>query len=59
MPDSHDRHTMIAVEPERLRQISERLDDGFYSQTPAAGQIAAAVLADVRNLDQDSPVVPR
>jgi hypothetical protein len=59
MPDSHERRTMIAVEPDRLRQISERLEDGFYSQAPAAGRIATAVLADVRNLEQDSPVGPR
>jgi hypothetical protein len=59
MPDSHERYTMIAVEPGRLRQISERLEDGFYSQAPAAERVAAAVLAEVRNLDQDSPVVPR
>jgi hypothetical protein len=59
MPEPHERRTMIAAEPDRLRQISQRLEDGFYGQAPAAERIAAAVLAEVRNLDQDAPVVPR
>jgi hypothetical protein len=59
MPDSHEGDAMIAVEPTRLRQISQRMEDGFYSNSPAAERIAAAVLAEVRDLDQSSPRIPR
>ena len=59
MPDSHEGNAMIAVEPTRLRQISQRLEDGFYSKAPAAERIAAAVLTEVRDLDQSSPAIPR
>jgi hypothetical protein len=59
MPDSHESDAMIAVEPNRLRQISQRLEDGFYTQALAAERVAAAVLADIRDLDRNSPTILR
>ncbi|HEU5303450.1 MAG TPA: hypothetical protein VFU40_02290 [Gemmatimonadales bacterium] len=59
MPNPHRlRTTAATVEPSRLRQILERLQDGFYDTEPAAERIAAAVLADVKDLDESPPALP-
>ena len=40
------------VEPNRLRLILQRLQDGFYDTDPASRRVAAALLADVRDFDE-------
>jgi len=36
----------------------ERLQQKFYDEAPASERIAAAVLRDVRHLDESSPALP-
>ena len=56
-PQKH-RTTMPTVEPSRLRLILERLQNGFYQDGTAADRIAAAVLADLKDLDESPPALP-
>jgi hypothetical protein len=44
---------------DRLRVIEQRLQDHFYEVRPASEQIAASVLADLRNLEQSPSALPR
>jgi hypothetical protein len=46
------------VEPSRLRLILQRLQDRFYDGPTASEQIAAAVLTDVKDLDESPPALP-
>lgn len=48
----------MTVEPVRLQLILQRLQDNFYDGTPAAEQIAAAVLVDLKQLDESPPALP-
>ena len=50
-----DSRTATAVEPCRLELILHRLQQNFYDQAPALGRIAAAVLVDLKTLDEGSP----
>jgi hypothetical protein len=52
------RTTTPTVEPSRLRLILERLQSRFYDDAPASERIAAAVLADVKDLDESPPALP-
>jgi hypothetical protein len=56
-PQKH-RTTTPAVEPSRLRLVVQRLQNGFYDDEPASQQIAAAVLADIQDLDENPPALP-
>jgi hypothetical protein len=41
----------LPVEADRLRLIQQRLQTAFYENPPASEQIAAAVLADLNDLE--------
>jgi hypothetical protein len=56
-PDEH-RTTTTTVAPDRLRQIEQRLQSHYYEVPPASGHIAAAVLAELRDSESSSPVLP-
>jgi hypothetical protein len=59
VPNFQDHRTTAGtVEPGRLRLILQRLHDRFYDADPAAGRIAAAALADVKDLDESPPALP-
>jgi hypothetical protein len=59
VPNSQkDRTTTTTVEPSRLRLILQRLQDRFYDGEQASQRIAAAVLADVKDLDESPPALP-
>ncbi len=58
MPKPKHPRTTIIVEPSRLRLILQRLQQNFYDEAPASARIAAAVLVDVKNLDQSPPALP-
>lgn len=58
MPKPEEQHAALPVEPSRLRLILQRLQESFYDEAPASERIAAAVLVDVRHLDESSPALP-
>jgi hypothetical protein len=41
-----------------MRQIEQRLQDHYYEVPPASEQIAASVLAELRDLEKSSSVLP-
>ena len=47
------------VEPTRLRLILERLQEQFYDSEPASVQIAAAVMAELKDLEESRPALPQ
>ena len=59
MSNPEEHTTPVALEPARLRSISQRLQQGFYDEVPASERIAAAVLADLKHLDESSPALPQ
>lgn len=56
-PDGYHSHHSVAAE--RLRLIEQRLQDRYYEVPPASEQIAASVLADLKNLEKDPSALPR
>ena len=48
----------MTLEPSRLREILQRLQEKFYDEAPASDRIAAGVLADVKGLDESSAALP-
>jgi hypothetical protein len=52
VPNPQEYPTNKTVEPDRLRLILQRLQSDFYDGTPVAEQIAAAVLVDLKDLDE-------
>lgn len=59
MPNPQKHHTTTAtVEPSRLRLILQRLQDRFYDGEQPSQRVAAAVLADVKDLDESPPALP-
>jgi hypothetical protein len=59
VPNSQKRSTTTAtVEPDRLRLIVKRLQDRFYDTEPASVQIATAVFADIKDLDESRSALP-
>jgi hypothetical protein len=46
------------VEPVRLEALQHRLQQGFYDQPEPSERIAAAVLVDLKTLDESSSVAP-
>jgi hypothetical protein len=59
VPNSQKHRTATAtVEPSRLRLILQRLQDRFYDGQAASERIAAAVLTDVKDLDESPPALP-
>jgi hypothetical protein len=58
LPNPEEHRAAITIEPSRLRLIGQRLQDRFYDEAPASERIAAAVLIDVKHLDESSPALP-
>ncbi len=58
MPKPGEHRSAMTFEPTRLRLITERLQQKFYDEPPASERIAAAVLADLKHLDESSPALP-
>ena len=46
------------IEPSRLDLILDRLQQNFYDQVPASQRIAAAVLRDLKTLDESPSALP-
>jgi hypothetical protein len=55
-PEEH--RTIPQVEAERLRLIQQRLQSDFYEVPPASEHIAAAVLADLTDLQAGASSLP-
>jgi hypothetical protein len=55
-PDEH--RTTPQVEADRLRLIHQRLQTDFYEVPPASEHIAAAVLADLTDLEEGASSLP-
>jgi hypothetical protein len=58
LPIPEEYRAASPIEPSRLRLIQQRLQDSFYDQAPASERIAAAVLVDMKHLDEGSPALP-
>jgi hypothetical protein len=54
VPKAEDTRTSSAVEAGRRRLILERLSSDFYSEGAPSERIAAAVLADLKELEKGS-----
>lgn len=52
------RTSSDSLEADRLRVIEKRLQDHFYEVPPASEQIAASVLADLRNPERTASTPP-
>ena len=55
MSQPKEHRAAITIEPSRLRLILQRLQQKFYDEAPAPERIAAAVLVDVKHLDESPP----
>jgi hypothetical protein len=58
LPKPEEPRAAPSVESSRLRLIGQRLQKKFYDEAPASERIAAAVLVDLKNLDESSPALP-
>ena len=58
LPKPEEPRAVITVEPNRLRLILQRLQERFYDEPAASERIAAAVLVDVKHLDEGPPALP-
>jgi hypothetical protein len=58
LPSSEHPWTVSSIESSRLDLILHRLQQNFYEQAPAADRVAAAVLAELKTLDESSPALP-
>jgi hypothetical protein len=58
VPHPEEHRSTPTVAPDRMRQIEQRLQDHYYEVPPAAEQIAASVLAELRDLEKSSSVLP-
>ncbi|HSJ75706.1 MAG TPA: hypothetical protein VK899_05945 [Gemmatimonadales bacterium] len=58
MANPEEHRTTLQVEAERLRLIQQRLQSDFYQVPPASDQIAAAVLADLTDLEEGVSSLP-
>ena len=55
-----DEHRMtLSVEAARLRLIQQRLQTDFYEVPPASEQIAASVLADLKDFEGSASDLPQ
>jgi hypothetical protein len=57
LPNPEETRAAI-IEPSRLRLIQQRLQQQFYDEASASERIAAAVLVDLKHLDESSPALP-
>lgn len=58
MPKAEDPRSVCTIEPSRLDLILHRLQQNFYDQPPASHWIAAAVLTDLKTLDEGPSALP-
>jgi hypothetical protein len=58
LPNSQKHPAAATVEPNRLRLILQRLQEKFYDGEPVSTRIAAAALADMKDLDESPPTLP-
>lgn len=58
MPHPDEHRSTPTVAPDRLRQIEQRLQNHYYEVPPASEHIAASVLAELRDFENSSPVLP-
>jgi hypothetical protein len=58
VPHPDEYRSTPNVAPDRLRQIEQRLQNHYYEVPPASEQIAASVLAELRDLENSSSVLP-
>ena len=58
MPHPEESRTPTKIAAERLRVIEQRLQDQFYEIPPASERIAACVLADLKDLEQNASSLP-
>ncbi len=58
MPKPEEHRAATTIEPSRLRLILHRLQQKFYDEAPTSDRIAAAVLVDVKHLDESPPALP-
>lgn len=57
MPHPEDSRTP-RIAAERLRLIEQRLQNHFYEVPPASEQIAASVLAELKDPEQSASTLP-
>ena len=55
---AEDPRNVCTIEPSRLDLILHRLQQNFYDQPPASHWIAAAVLTDLKTLDEGPSALP-
>ena len=58
MPKAEDPRSVCTIEPSRLDLILHQLQQNYYDQPPASQWIAAAVLADLKTLDEGPSALP-
>ena len=58
MPKPEEHRAATTIEPTRLRLILQRLQHSFYDEATASERIAAAVLVDLKHLDESPPALP-
>lgn len=58
VPNPDEHRSISQVEADRLRLIQQRLRSDFYEVPPASERIAAAVLAELRDLEESAPALP-
>jgi hypothetical protein len=55
----HKHGTTDPVEDDRLQLIRQRLRSDFYEVPPASEQIAASVMAELKDPEESASVLPR
>ena len=58
MPHPQDPCTAATIEPNRLDEILQRLQQNFYDEPSASIRIAAAVWSDLKTLDESASALP-
>jgi hypothetical protein len=58
LPKPEEHRAATTIEPTRLRLILQRVQDKFYDEATPAERIAAAVLVDLKHLDESPPALP-
>jgi hypothetical protein len=58
VPNPDENRMISQLEPDRLRLIQQRLQNDFYEVPPASERIAAAVLAQLKDLEESASALP-
>ena len=59
VPHSDQHRLTSTVDPRRLELIQQRMRSNFYDEPPASERIAASVLAELNDLKEGPPALPR